>query len=348
MKNIYIFLGVIFLIIVTTLIIIFIPKENNNNDNNNNINIKENYNKENIIYIGDFHERLTDQENYVLTNYSDYKKIFNDDNLTEESFNNNNYILITAMYDSCSERNINISNYTIYKNNNMDVEISYEASCGVCAPQYKYYLIKTDKNITNININIKNNRTNDVQCDMFVTYKPMIYLYPEKEMNISIKLGNPNNLTTTYPKYDKEWNVLAKPNGDIIYNNRLYYGLYWEGNNDIKEDYNDGFIVNRNDLSSFLEEKLEILGLNEKEANEFIVYWLPILEKNDYNLIRFESLNTINEQMPLIINPKPDTLIRVLMAYKPLDNKIEVKEQKLIKQTRKGYTVVEWGGTLIK
>ena len=30
----------------------------------------------------------------------------------------------------------------------------------------------------------------------------------------------------------------------------------------------------------------------------------------------------------------------------PLENKIEVKEQVLIPQTRKGYTVVEWGGNI--
>lgn len=30
------------------------------------------------------------------------------------------------------------------------------------------------------------------------------------------------------------------------------------------------------------EEKLEILGLNYKETEEFIVYWLPKLEQNEY------------------------------------------------------------------
>jgi len=52
--------------------------------------------------------------------------------------------------------------------------------------------------------------------------------------------------------------------------------------------------------------------------------------------------------MPLEINPQPDTLIRVIMDYKPLNNPIVVSEQQLTTPTRSGFTVVEWGGTEIK
>ena len=52
----------------------------------------------------------------------------------------------------------------------------------------------------------------------------------------------------------------------------------------------EGFIVKGEDTAKFLEEKLEILGLNEREAEEFIIYWLPKLEANKYNYIRFASV----------------------------------------------------------
>ena len=52
--------------------------------------------------------------------------------------------------------------------------------------------------------------------------------------------------------------------------------------------------------------------------------------------------------MPLDITPNPDTIIRILMDYKPLDKKIIVKEQNLITSERTGFTVVEWGGSEIK
>lgn len=65
-------------------------------------------------------------------------------------------------------------------------------------------------------------------------------------------------------------------------------------------------------------------------------------------LIRFESMDEINEYMSLDITPSPDTLIRIMMDFKGLDNPIQVREQQLEQVARNGYTVVEWGGTEIK
>lgn len=79
------------------------------------------------------------------------------------------------------------------------------------------------------------------------------------------------------------------------------------------------------------------------------MYWLPQLEKNKYNFIRFESIEFLNsdEYMPLEITPAPDTLIRILMQYKPLSRPINVTEQILTTPKREGFVVVEWGGTKI-
>lgn len=52
--------------------------------------------------------------------------------------------------------------------------------------------------------------------------------------------------------------------------------------------------------------------------------------------------------MPLTIEPKPQTTIRVLMTFKALDKEIKVKEQKLTKVERNGYTIVEWGATILE
>ena len=59
-------------------------------------------------------------------------------------------------------------------------------------------------------------------------------------------------------------------------------------------------------------------------------------------------MEEINENMPLEVNPKPKSVIRILMTYKGLEKPIKVKEQKLETKNREGYTLVEWGGTLIK
>ena len=106
--------------------------------------------------------------------------------------------------------------------------------------------------------------------------------------------------------------------------------LYYESDNVIElKVEKDGFIVKGEDSAEFLEEKLKILGLTDRETEEFIIYWLPKLEANKYNYIRFATREEIDANMPLTITPEPDTTIRVLMEYKGLENPIEVEEQKL-------------------
>jgi len=39
-------------------------------------------------------------------------------------------------------------------------------------------------------------------------------------------------------------------------------------------------MVTEENAEKFLEEKLDILGLNEKEKTDFITYWLPVLLRN--------------------------------------------------------------------
>lgn len=177
-----------------------------------------------------------------------------------------------------------------------------------------------------------------------------MYIYPTEEMDLTVKLKNNKLLTHTYPKYNDAWNIHVKTNGEIYdYNtNRSYYALYWEAIDNTKINTNEGFVVEGKNTIKFLEDKLEYLGLNKMEINEFIVYWIDKLENNKYNYIRFRNTNEVNNYMPLEFSKKPDTLIRIIMDYKPLKEKINVKEQVLEKNTRSGFTVVEWGGRKIK
>ena len=187
--------------------------------------------------------------------------------------------------------------------------------------------------------------------DQSITHKPIIYLYPTEETKISVNLLNQEKITCSYPKYTSGWNVFAKPNGDLVDldSGRSLYSLYYESKNTTEPHMTDeGFIVNGEDSAQFLEEKLKILGLNEREAEEFIIYWLPKLESNKYNYIRFATIDEINENMPLEITPTPDTIIRVLMIFKGLNKKIDINEQQLLTPERNGFVVVEWGGTEVK
>ena len=98
--------------------------------------------------------------------------------------------------------------------------------------------------------------------------KPVIYLYPEEPMDISVQIKLTNSeFTTIYPKFNGKntWNVHAEPNGDIYVKGRKYPYLFWEANSYNPQDTNEGFIVSDKEAENFLEEKLSILGLNDKE-----------------------------------------------------------------------------------
>lgn len=179
--------------------------------------------------------------------------------------------------------------------------------------------------------------------------KPVIYLYPEEETQISVNLDYNGTITSTYPAYNNGWSVTAQPDGTLkdLTTGREYYCLFWEGISDIEYDLSTGFVVSGNETAAFLEETLATLGLTEREANEFIIFWLPQMKNNPYNLISFQA-DTYTDNAVLNINPAPDSMLRVFMAWKALDAPVDIEPQTLETFERKGFTVVEWGGAEIK
>jgi len=180
--------------------------------------------------------------------------------------------------------------------------------------------------------------------------KPVIYLYPPKPTDVSVRVKFPKGggFTCTYPDYGDGWNVTAYEDGRII--NKAdgyeYSYLYWEGEGFPKWDFSRGFVVAGKDTAAFLREKLSYMGLTPREYNEFIVYWLPLMQGNAYNLIAFQT-TAYTDCAVLEVTPKPDSMLRVFMAYMPLDEAIDIQEQELARFERKGFCVVEWGGTTV-
>ena len=183
--------------------------------------------------------------------------------------------------------------------------------------------------------------------DEVLTEKPVLYLYPEETAEVSVKLDYQGRLTTTYPAYNDGWVVTAEPDGTLEMDGKEYSYLFWEGVSDAEYDFSKGFVVAGEDTAEFLQEKLAHLGLTPREYNEFIVFWLPRMEGNPYNLIAFQGA-AYTDSAPLEVEPEPDTVLRVFMAYQALEEPMEVPEQELVPTERVGFTLVEWGGTCVE
>ncbi|MBC7864173.1 MAG: hypothetical protein IAF38_14445, partial [Bacteroidia bacterium] len=128
--------------------------------------------------------------------------------------------------------------------------------------------------------------------------KPVIYVYPKEKTEVSIKLDLTGKLNFTYPEYKIGWNFTADSTGTISINDKKYNYLFWEGNiafNENDRNAKKGFLVKKENLISFFEEKLSAMGLNSKEQADFITYWVPRMGANESNFVHFIFNEEFNE-----------------------------------------------------
>ena len=183
-------------------------------------------------------------------------------------------------------------------------------------------------------------------------HAPVIYLYNVSPELVNVRLDIKGGLTCTYPKYDPSegWNIKASPDGTLTdLNGRDYEYLFWEADLEFAPDLSHGFCVKGEDSALFLEKSLKQLGLTDTEANAFIMYWLPQMEANEYNVISFQT-DAYEDSASLQITPEPDTVIRVNMLWYPSDVFVDIEPEELsgiAPSAREGFTVVEWGGEIL-
>lgn len=268
------------------------------------------------------------------------------DKTTAEKYDHNifEHITITKIYSNCFfARTVIPMPYEIKLNGALSDEWCVGDQI-ICTYENTYYDEENDR----VEADMLSVEASEWQSEADVCYKPVIYLYPEKEMQVSVDLTLDGKLTCTYPLYGDGWEVTAMPDGTLTdARGKTYNYLYWEGETDAQYDLSKGFCIKGEDTAEFLEWALDKLGLTRREANEFIVYWLPLMEQNEYNIISFQT-DIYTDAAQLEVNPAPDTLIRVFMAWQASERFVDLPEQELTAPERIGFTVVEWGGTEIK
>ena len=273
-------------------------------------------------------------------------ELINPRNIFSELWENGifEHIVITEIHsDFFLARTVIPSLYTIKVNGHLSADwcVGDQVAC-------TYENIRYDEENNRVEAKLLTIAPSDRQTEPAVARKPVIYLYPEEEMDVSVQLLLDGKLTCTYPAYDSGWQVTATPDGTLTdAKGQTYSYLYWEGETTATWDMAEGFCVKGEDTAAFLEDALVKLGLNRKEANEFIVYWLPLMEPNPYNIISFQA-ESYTDTAQLQIDPAPDTLIRVFMVWQAADTFTQLPEQELSAPERTGFTVVEWGGAEVE
>jgi hypothetical protein len=177
--------------------------------------------------------------------------------------------------------------------------------------------------------------------------KPVIYLYPQKPQIITVKVGA--NIRQADPPYTASgWKVMADPSGKISYRGQEYPYLFWDGTGrGIYPDHHDrGVVVARSEIEDTLHQQLAQLGLNTKEAAEFMDFWLPLMPDFPYVRLTWLGTRDMNRLAPLTVSPRPDTVIRVFLEFEGLNQYVQLTPQIFNSPVRRGFTLVEWGGLL--
>lgn len=177
--------------------------------------------------------------------------------------------------------------------------------------------------------------------------KPAVYLYPQKEMAVHVEVNPVGPLTYTDPVYPEGgWDVIADPNGNILSQNNQFDYLYYETKipDMLLAEPASGYLVTYEALSDKLKDITTQLGLNAKEQKDLIDYWTPILPKAPYYQISLISRDQLDSLSSLTVSPTPDSTLRVMLYFIPRTEPIFLPEPRLSSFTRKGFTVVEWGG----
>ena len=77
-------------------------------------------------------------------------------------------------------------------------------------------------------------------------------------------------------------------------------------------------------------------------------FWTGKLPATPYVRLTWLGTKEMNQLAPLTVDPSPDTTIRIFLDFAGLDRPVKLTPQKLVSSPRLGFTLVEWGGLLVK
>lgn len=180
--------------------------------------------------------------------------------------------------------------------------------------------------------------------------KPVIYLYPEETIDVSIEVHPKGEFTFSYPPIKDGWHFSCKPNGELTNGENTYRYLFWESEQAFHSeiiDRNTGAILSGPQSVKYLEAQMQEFGMNSQERADFITYWGPILQKKSNLYIYLLFNEECDAFASLEFDPKPEKVGRfyVIWAEVPDDYSPSLEPQKVPAFQRNGFTVLEWGGS---
>jgi hypothetical protein len=165
---------------------------------------------------------------------------------------------------------------------------------------------------------------------------------------VKVVLDINGTFTETIPPYNSGWEVLATREGKIFTTDLKdsFDYLFWEAQMNNLTIPDRGWVVAQENIRDWFNHNLSRFGLNEREQADFMEFWLDRLTDAGYYEIKLLDQSFWESDAKLTISPSPDTIIRVIFYFTPLD-KYKIMEAPVIETPeRKGFVALEWGGIL--
>jgi internalin A len=140
------------------------------------------------------------------------------------------------------------------------------------------------------------------------------------------------------------WCVEVEPSGKI---NQRYDFLFYESETPNAYQYNSGWVVSRDTLSSFFSTNLLNTGFREREISDFTEYWIPRLTDHPFYIIYPQFADDIGKVIQLNISESPNNVQRLFYVIQGSENGgVKLIAPTIPKFVRSGFVVVEWGVVL--
>ena len=173
--------------------------------------------------------------------------------------------------------------------------------------------------------------------------KPNIYLYPEKKMDIEVKVGFPvgGRVIESIPEYGTGWNVNIEPDGKI---DDKYTFLFYESMQPDLAQYKSGWVIKKKNLEAFFRVNLAETGFVGQEIEDFIEWWIPRLTDSELYAIYPQYNKELSGMVTLDFSVIPDNLIRLIYSVRPVkEDNLNISIPVIPEFSRSGFTVLEWG-----
>ncbi len=182
----------------------------------------------------------------------------------------------------------------------------------------------------------------DADSSNYYIKKPNIYIYPNEKIHLDIQLTFPNGgkIIESIPYYENGWEIEVIPSGLI---NNQYQYLFYEAQIPNLLQKESGWIIKGINLGSFFKNNLDSLLFSKNEIDDFIEYWIPLLDNTKTYAIYPSFTYNLEGIIQLKFSIKPDNLIRVIYIIEEYQDNKSIEPPQLPTFKREGFVVLEWG-----